>query len=197
MTDTAPQPWIHPLRVAELAGRKPTRFDLSPDKATRAAIAGWAGITALETLRLTGALTPRGRSDWDLEARLTARVVQPCAITLAPVTTDLSEDVVRRYLSDMPDPTGDEIEMPEDDTAERVPTVIDLGAVALEALELALPLYPRAPGAELGTLSVTEPGAAPLTPEATRPFAGLADLLRDRAAPGSDPGPDPGPDTES
>lgn len=186
MSDTAALPWTWPMRVAELAGRKPTRFDLSPDAAIRAAIADWAGITAVEALRFAGTLTPRGRSDWELEARLSARAVQPCAITLAPVTTELTEAVTRRYLADMPEPTGDEIEMPEDDTTEALPSVIDLGAVALEALELALPLYPRAPGAELGDMTVTEPGAAPLTPEATRPFAGLADLLKSRSTPGSD-----------
>ncbi|MCL7465408.1 YceD family protein [Phaeovulum sp. NW3] len=178
MTDTTPLPWSQPRRVAELAGRKPTRFDLTPDAPTRAAIADWAGITALESLRLKGQLVPRGRSDWDLEAELTARVVQPCVVTLAPVTTDLRDSVLRRYLADMPEPTGDEIEMPEDDSAEALPAVIDLAAVALEALELALPLYPRAPGAELGEISAAAPGAAPLTPESTRPFAGLADLLK-------------------
>jgi uncharacterized metal-binding protein YceD (DUF177 family) len=187
MTDFPPMPWSHPLRVSELATRKPTRFDIAPDPEIRAEIARWAGIDALEDLRLKGALSPAGRSDWLLEAAFSARVVQPCAITLAPVHSDLSETVTRRYLAEMPVPEGDEIEMPEDDSAEQLGAVIDLGALALEVLELALPLQPRAPGAELGTVRVAEKGVTPLRDEDTRPFAGLADLLK-----GDKPGPDKG-----
>jgi len=50
----------------------------------------------------------------------------------------------------------------------------------LEALQLALPLYPRAPGAELGSIEAAAPGSAPLEPEARRPFAGLADLMKEQ-----------------
>lgn len=182
MTDDA-LPYAHPLRVADLAGRKPTRFALAPSGQERAAIAEWAGISALPALALTGTLTPKGRSDWYLEAELTATVVQPCVITLAPVTSTLREAVERRYLADMPQPEADEIEMPEDDSLEPLPATIDLGAVMLEALELALPLYPRAPGAELGALQVSEPGAAPLTDDVLRPFAGLAGMFKNKPEP--------------
>ncbi len=172
-----PPPWSHPVRIAELAARKPTRFDLKPDTATRRAIAAWAGITALPALRLRGTLTPKGRSDWLLEAALEAEVEQPCVVTLAPVRTVLHDPVTRRYLADMPEPEGDEIEMPEDDTSEPLKAVIDLAAVALEALDLALPLYPRADGADLGEKVFTTPGATPLRDEDARPFANLRDLL--------------------
>lgn len=173
----APLPWAHPVRTAELATRKPNRFDLKPDARTRAAIAAWAGITALPVLRLRGVLTPKGRSDWLLEADFDAKVEQPCVVTLSPVNTTLHESVTRRYLTDMPEPEGEEVEMPGDDTAEPLPAVIDLAAVALETLELALPLYPRAEGAELGERVFTQPGATPLRDEDTRPFAGLRSLI--------------------
>lgn len=186
-TDDDALPWSHPLRLADLPARKPTRFDISPEAETRAAIAAWAGIEALEGLRLKGELTPSGRNDWRLEAAFEARVVQPCVITAEPVTTDLAEPVLRRYLADLPEPTGDEVEMPEDDSAEPLPAVVDLAAVALEALELALPLYPRAPGAELGESVHAEPGVAPMTDESLRPFANLKSLLGGKTdAPGED-----------
>ena len=53
--------------------------------------------------------------------------------------SQIREKVERRYLADMPVPEADEIEMPEDDRDEPLPEVIDPGAVALEALALALP----------------------------------------------------------
>ena len=173
-------PWSAPLRVADLNGRKPTRFALSLPEDLRAAVAEWADISALDSLTLKGQLTPRGRNDWQLEAEFAARVVQPCAVTLKPVKTALAETVTRHYVADLPEPEGEEVEMPEDDSLERLGTEIDLAAVALEALELALPLYPRAPDADEAKLSAAPEGAAPLTEEATRPFANLRDLLAKR-----------------
>lgn len=169
----APLPWSSTLRPAELASRKPTRFDISPDAETRARIAAWAGIEALDSLHLKGTMTPLGRTDWKLEAEFGAVVVQACVVTLAPVTTALTEPVVRRYVADLPEPEGTEVEIPEDDSLERLPPVIDLAAVALETLELALPLYPRAEGAELPATN----GEGPTADDTRRPFADLGKLL--------------------
>lgn len=183
MTETDPLPLSHLMRPADLAGRKPTRFDLAPDAQTREKIAHWAGIDRLEALRLVGTLTPQGRTDWLLEAEFTGRVVQACVVTLAPVTTDLKEAVRRRYLAQLPEPGGEEIEMPEDTDTESLSDRIDLGEVALEVLELALPAYPRATDAAPEALQATPPGAAPLRDEDTRPFANLRALMGGKAEP--------------
>ncbi|MFC2967489.1 YceD family protein [Acidimangrovimonas pyrenivorans] len=192
-------PVFHPLRVADLPARKPTRFKLRPEGETLGLIAQLVGADAVRKLSFEGALRPEGKRDFVLEARLGATVVQPCVVTLAPVTTRIEEEVVRRYLAEMPEPNGDEVEMPEDDSAEPLPEVIDPGAVMLEALALALPLYPRVPEAELGEASFAAPGTAPLTDEAVKPFAGLAGL-RDKLAgkeDGKDDGSDDGSDDET
>lgn len=172
----APSPLTHPMTVRQLPARKVTRFDLTPDEATRTALAAHAGLLALPFLRFRGEIQPKGRHDLRLEATLEAVVVQPCSITLAPVTTRLSETVERRYLADFAEPAGDEVELDGNDTDEPLPEVIDPGQVATEALILALPLYPRAPGAELGEVAFAPPGAEPLADEVIRPFAGLAAL---------------------
>ncbi len=170
--------FTHPFPVAALARRKPTRFRLEPDAAERAALAAELGILAIERLGFHGDIHPAGGQDWELDAAFTARVVQACVVTLEPVVTDIAEPVRRRYLAQMPEPEGDEVEMPEDDTAEPLPRVIDAGAVLTEALALALPPWPRAPGAEIGSVAVTVPGAEPLTDAEIRPFARLGDMLR-------------------
>lgn len=175
-------PWLHPLRVADLAARKPTRFRLAPSPEAREALAQALGISAVESALFEGEVTPAGRHDWRLHGRLTARVVQPCVVTLAPVATPIDEAVQRSYLARMPGMLeGGEAEMPEDDSIEPLGPVIDPGAVMEEALALALPLYPRAEGAELGDAVFTEPGVAPLREAEVRPFAGLA-ALRGRLA---------------
>ena len=171
-------PYSHPLRAAALSQRKPTRFDLRPDADARAAIASDLGLLALPALQLRGELTPAGRTDFVLTARLEADVVQACVVSLTPVAAHLAEPVARRYLAAWTEPDAEESEVPSDDTAEPLGEVIDLGQVLTEALALALPLYPRAPGAAFTGQIAAEPGTEPLTDEKLRPFAGLADLFR-------------------
>ena len=174
--------------VAGLNRRKPTRFSIVPDAAARARLAGDLGILGIDALRFAGEITPKGREDWDLTAAMTASVVQACVVTLAPVRTRLHETVLRRYLADMAEPEGDDVEMPEDDTAEALPRVIDAYAVMTEALVLALPPWPRAAGAELGPMTVAPPGAEPLEPGQVKPFAGLAGLMKKPGGTPSDDG---------
>ena len=176
MTD--PLPVSMPLRVADLPARKPKRFDLQPEAEALPGIAAAVGAESVRKLSFKGEIRPDGRHDFVLEATLGATVVQPCVVTLAPVTTRIEEQVTRRYLSNMPAPTEmpEEAEIPEDDSTEPLPEAIDPGAVMLEALALAMPLYPRAGDAELEAADFGPPGAAPLTDEALKPFAGLAAL---------------------
>jgi uncharacterized metal-binding protein YceD (DUF177 family) len=174
--DQAPLPLSHPFPVSALSKRKPTRFALKPESAVRTQIAEALGLLELVSLRFAGEVRPVGARDFVLEGRMDAIVVQPCSITLAPVRSELSEPVMRRYLADWTTPEGEEVEMPEDDSTEPLPEVIDAGHVAIEALLLALPLYPRAAGAELGVAVFTAPGAAPLREADLKPFASLAAL---------------------
>jgi uncharacterized metal-binding protein YceD (DUF177 family) len=165
-----------PLRVAELPPRRPTRFHLRPDGAARRELADDLGLSALRKLDFAGEVVAEGRHDWRLEARLAATVVQPCVVTAEPVVTRIETEVVRRFLREMPEPTETEAEMPEDDTLEPLGAVIDPGAVMREALALALPDYPRAPGAELAEADFPPPGAEPIEKARPNPFAVLEHL---------------------
>ncbi|PWK62837.1 YceD family protein [Roseicyclus mahoneyensis] len=178
MTDDAPR-----LPLARLPRASTRSFEIVPDASARAALSGEMGLLALRKLRFSGELLPDGARDWRLEAKLGATVVQPCVVTAEPVTTRIDEPVTRRYLAQMPESEGDEVEMPEDDSAEPLPDVLDLSEVMAEALALALPLYPRAADAALAQTVFTAPGVAPLTDEDARPLAGLA-ALRDRLSQG-------------
>ncbi|MGM0661221.1 MAG: YceD family protein [Pseudomonadota bacterium] len=166
------------LRLAHLRARGEQTFDLAPDAAARKMIAGELALSDLRKLRLQGRIFEDG-TDWRLEAHLGATVVQPCGVTLDPVTTRIDETVTRRFSpeADRPeDLPGDEREMPEDDTLEPLDHEIDLGRVLIEALSLALPLWPRVEGAEPARTTAAAAGAEPLTDEDTKPFAGLAGL---------------------
>lgn len=166
------------LRPAALAAKKPTRFDIRPDAAARAALMADLDLLAIRDMRLVGEMTPAARRDWRLDARLTADVDQTCVVTLAPVPARIDAPVARRYVAEWAPPTGEEVEM-TDDAEEPLPEILDLDLVLAEALAIALPDYPRAPGAALDTAAAAPVGAVPLTDDAVKPFAALQ-ALKDR-----------------
>lgn len=166
----------HPLRLTDLPQRKVTRLRLVPDEGQLEALADRLDVDVLRKVRLEVALAPGPGRDWTLTGHLGATVVQPCRVTTEPVTTRIEDAVARRYTPDLEDPEGEEVEMPEDDSVERLPDILDLGDVLEEALALAIPAFPRADGAEDIDLSAAPPGVEPLSDEAAKPFAALAAL---------------------
>lgn len=175
----SPEVTGHALRVSTLSQARAHAFSIAPDADTREALSRELGLSALRKLRFEGEIRSAGKRDWLLKGSLGATVVQPCVQTLAPVTTRIDTEVVRRYVPEtgMTFEPGSESEMPEDESIEELGAFIDPFAVMAEALALAVPDYPRAEDAPaLGEYVVTEPGASPLRDEDTKPFAGLAGL---------------------
>ena len=178
MTQSPETPSIFAVR--DLAQNRATPVHLRPAKPQLAEMAADLDLIELRKLSFSATIQAIGHSDWQLTGTLGATVVQPCVVTLAPVTTRIDVPVERRYLATMPDLGDDEeIEMPEDENAEALGHTIDVAQVMHEALALNLPLFPRAEGAELGDAVFTEPGKKAMTEEDARPFAGLA-ALRDK-----------------
>jgi uncharacterized metal-binding protein YceD (DUF177 family) len=174
MSRTPPSPTA--LRVAELPQNVDTPFSLRPDANHLRQIADELGLSSLRKLSFEGKLTALGSTDWHLNARLGATVVQPCVVTLVPVLTRIDTDITRLFVKDYVEPEEPEAEMPEDDRTEPLGAWIDAVVVMIEALALEVPEYPRADGAELGQVVYTKPGNSPMTDEDARPFAGLANL---------------------
>jgi uncharacterized metal-binding protein YceD (DUF177 family) len=164
------------LKLAALPRNAPRSFSIQPDAEARATLAAELGLDGLRKLRLEGEILPEGKRDWRLHARLGATVVQPCVVTGAPVTTRIDSDFARSYRAGFADPEDTEAEMPEDDSVEPLPDLLDLAAVMAEALALELPDYPRAPEADLGAAVFGPPGVAPMKDEDARPFAMLKGL---------------------
>lgn len=164
------------LRVSDLQQNTPTPFDLRPDPKALQALAQELGLSGLRKLRFSGQIVAQGRKDWRLVGQLGATVVQPCVVTLDPVTTRIDVPVERLYIAGLGTPDETEVEMPEDDSVEPLGPVIDPAVVMAEALALALPLYPRKDEAGLDEAVFTEPGKPAMRDEDARPFAGLADL---------------------
>lgn len=166
----------HPLRLADLPQRKSTHITLQVSAEQMDALAKALDISSVRKLTFKAELKPTRGADWMLSAQLGATVVQPCRVTLDPVTTRIDEVVTRQYIAKWEEVAESEAEMPEDDTAEPLPELVDIGAVMEEALALALPAFPRADSADTLNLVAAPEGVDPLTDDAVKPFAGLAAL---------------------
>jgi uncharacterized metal-binding protein YceD (DUF177 family) len=169
----------HPMTVIRLgpdAPRKDIAVALRPDADALAVLAADLGIPGLRKVALTGTLSPVGRRDWRLTAQLGATYLQDCIVTLAPVTTRVDEPVIRVYTADITAPGPGEVEMPDDVDTELLPATLNLSDLLAEALALALPPFPRAPGVAFDGIEVTAPGVTPLGDDGVKPFAALAAL---------------------
>lgn len=165
-------------RVADLPTKKPTRFKLQPNAPERNQIAEALGLRAMKKLSFEGEIVPKGKRDWQMTAKLGASITQSCVVTLDPVNTRIDTVVTRDFVRELATPTGDEFEMPEDDSVEELGEFIDPFFIMQEALAIAAPDYPRAKNASIEESVFTEPGRQAMTDEDAKPFAALASLIK-------------------
>lgn len=177
------------IPVSKLNKTSDTPILLEPNAEKRSAIAEELGALGLKKLRFDGEILPEGKKGWKLQASLGATVVQACIVTLEPVTTRIDTKVTRSFvpehLIDLPE-AGSETEIPDEDEIDVLGEEIDVEAVMIEALSLALPTYPRKDGAEMETGQFSAEGVTPMRDEDTRPFAGLASLREKMQKDGDD-----------
>jgi uncharacterized metal-binding protein YceD (DUF177 family) len=147
-------------------------------EAQRQIIAEELGITAVEALQAELSASPF-RGGVRVTGRLTARIEQPCVVSLVPVHQDIDEEVDRVYL-----PEGGEarhapaeeiyVDLEGDDLPDHFDgREADLSDLLVETLALAIDPYPHAPGARLETEGDVRDR------EAESPFAALKKLRTD------------------
>jgi hypothetical protein len=173
---TAPALLVHAVSVAGIGEAGMTESVVAP-AAERAAIARAFGLLELRRLEAEVTLAAGRRGAVDIAGSLRAEVVQSCVVTLVPVVQVIDVALPRRFEPARPPGAGMPEIVVEADDAEPVDAYadgrIDLGAVVLEELALAIDPYPHAPGADL------PPGVAG-APAPESPFMALA-ALRNRA----------------
>lgn len=178
-TDRASAPLSHPIRVETIRPRG-THVTVRAETAQLAPIAKGLDLAALDELEARYELARNGERV-KLEGRIKARLQQICVVTLDsfPVVLDvpLKLDLVpetdpifaARTDKDEDDEIDIEVRLNEADPPEPiVDGVIDLGAITLEFLALALDPYPRKPGVSFEAPANAEPEPSP--------FAALAKL---------------------
>ena len=170
-------PFERSIDVERLRSNAIFKFDESPTEAEADAIRENLGLRGLRKMRFQGEITPLRKRGWHVTGTLGASITQECVVSLDPVKTRIDTDVSLRFLPDK----DIDYDTPEDvleDDVEPLEAVIDLGHVAVEALALAMPEYPRSEAAGAAQAVATPQGAEPIKDEETKPFAGLS-ALRD------------------
>jgi hypothetical protein len=169
--------WSVPVALGDVpAGGR--HFDLVPDERRRDAIARVAGLAALPRFDASLDVMPRGRGGLHVVGRVSATVGQSCVVTLEPIENEIDEpvDLVFAPVDAAPSPAdgiGGELEIPYEDGPEPlIDGMIDLGAIAVELLILAIDPYPRKPDAVFQAPAAGDDSA--------HPFAVLAALKKDQ-----------------
>ena len=147
------QAWSTPIPLHQLA-RGPVQARLEPDAKQRAAIARTLGLESLPSL--TADLTVRPWLDGaEVTGRFQATVEQLCSVTLDPFEQPLAGEIaVRAVPRSSPNAPADapgEVELDPD--APDPPDLldgdrVDLAAMVVEHLALAIDPFPRKPGVE-------------------------------------------------
>ena len=165
------------VRVSSLNNTVDFEFDDVPTEDETNEMAALFDVVSIRKMRFQGVIAPFEDNGWLLEGKLGVSVSQNCVVTLERVRTRLDLDV-RRIFTPMAEPDENEITLDasHNDEIEPLGKEIDLGLVAMEALALAIPEYPRVEGAELPESSFSPPEASDIEEEAPKPFAGLAAL---------------------
>lgn len=183
--DIVPE-WSRTVEADDITEEEQT-FDLTASDAECVALSRRFGILEIKNLSAS-LIACRDRHEHvvHVQGRVRADLVQPCVVTLAPVSTSVDEpfegwyadpkevlsfararaDRLRR--KGAPDvPLLDEEEDPEP----VVDGLIDLGELAAQYLSLSVPVCPRAPGVEAPAVQALEPDVE--NPLRKSPFAAL------------------------
>lgn len=163
------------VRIDKLpaAGRS---VSVNADEKTRAAIAAAMKLISVERFVADLSVVPL-RGGLRAQGRLRASITQPSVVSFEPVTQDIDEDVDRVFL---PVPHGHQapapgselfVDLEDDDFPDQIDgPEVDLSALLIETLALAIDPYPRRDGEDLASSGLATGDGE------SGPFASLARL---------------------
>ena len=148
------------VETARLAPGQPVTASFVMSEADRAALADDFGIPGVQALS-GEALAARRAGLIEVEGRVEARLTRECVASLEEMTEAVAEDFLVTYTEHAPEREEAEAEADLDAPEPIEGGRLDLGAVLLEQLVLAMHPHPRKPGAQVPA----DPGAgARITP---------------------------------
>ena len=178
-----PLPFSRPFTVARAAAVPfEMRLEAKEDELER--LAGFLEVDAVTALAADLRITPFRREGVRVRGEVRAHIVQSCVVTLEPIESDLAEPVDATYLPEQSrqfrrkvNEEGELLVDPEgpDDPEPFSGSEIDIAAVVIEAIGLAIDPYPRKPDAELPPEISDEADETTAADQKGSPFAALKD----------------------
>ncbi len=148
MTGTLPPPeFSHRVDLREISDRP---VALSANEAERAALATRFDLTSIGRLEAEVTLEQKG-DEVQVQGKLSADYVQPCAVTGEDLPVSLDEQIAFRFVPERASATPDEeVELEDEDLDEIFysGTAFDLGEAVAQSLALAINPYLTGPDAD-------------------------------------------------
>jgi uncharacterized metal-binding protein YceD (DUF177 family) len=162
---TEPSPYSFVIPAASVPWTGQTNV-LKISAAQRDAIAAFLALPSIETLEATVTITPARGGSFHVTGEIKASVHQICGVSLEPFASKISESIDARFapperieqvIKKEMERTLDEEDPPEP----LLDGMVDIGALAVEALALGLDAYPRKPGVEMAALGDNDRSESP------------------------------------
>lgn len=168
-------------RIMTAAARGPVVETIEATQAELQALAKRLSLPAIQSLTCRFRLTPGDGERILAEGWLAAKVTQLCVVTNDPFDDAVAENFTVRFV---PSERFDEAAPVDLDELDELPyegNAIDLGETTTEQLALALPAFPRRPGAMLeNAVDVVPAEAAEESEMPKNPFAALSHLRQSK-----------------
>lgn len=180
MTDAAGTEFSFAVRLSEIGSSgDDSRYDLQAGADQRSALAARFGCVEISRFMVRLIITPlRKDGHFRVGGTISARVVQNCVVSLAPVVSDIDKEFSFLLLPEI-DGENRSLDVEDEEFETYAGNIIDLGEIAAVELALALDPYPRAPGVSGTDLG---PGGNEIGDKVRvgqdRPFEALAALKR-------------------
>lgn len=153
--------WTHEIELASVPSQGRS-FELVPDEATRKRLAETAGVVSIPSLKVLLEVRPAGTDRAEVVGKLEGVVRQTCVVSLEEFDNAVSENFSVDFAADLEsEAASDDEEEIEDLPDPIVDGKIDLGALAIEFLILAVDPYPRKPGVAFKPLPSEEAAPEP------------------------------------
>jgi len=145
-------PFLRPISVSQVRKARGMQVTASSDE--RRAIARHLRLLSVDTLQANVTIGPWRRHGLRVEGELTAQVGQVCTLTAEPMNSTISETFDERFYPQDRDKNRRQSEAvidveATDDYESYAGDTVDLGALVVEYLTLAVDPYPKRPGAVL------------------------------------------------
>jgi len=184
MTSATGPEMLFPVRLSVIgADGDGARFELTANADQRSALAARFGCVEIPRFEVKAMITPlRKDGHFRVSGVVSARVVQTCVVSLAPVISDFELEL-RLLLFPEIEGEDPQLEFEDEEFGTYSGNTVDLGEIGAVELALALDPYPRAPGVSVADLG---PGGSDKGYEVieegqvvpNRPFEALAALKR-------------------